>query len=207
MIWAHLVSQSIIIWLKDHSLIWFLNEIIANWFEKDLYCGKRATHGTECTNCWSTQNCIGCIFSVELYRRKFAIWRKMGIWDMALTLSSVFCCRAGSGYHNGYPILGNSRGGFLAFLVVCDRISWAEFSFSLALFIRCYPLVHSRGRSPMRNLGTRVVAIVPQPSANLWHQQTPPDMAKWFEILFWEDLRLESWIWVRDDSPSAVVME
>jgi len=26
--------------------------------------------------------------------------------------SSVFCCRAGSGYPNGYPVLGNSRGGF-----------------------------------------------------------------------------------------------
>jgi len=29
-------------------------------------------------------------------------------------------------------------------------------------FIRCYPLVHSRGRSPIRNLGTRVAAVVPQ---------------------------------------------
>ena len=29
-------------------------------------------------------------------------------------------------------------------------------------FIRCYPLVHSRGRSPIRNLGTRVAAAVPQ---------------------------------------------
>ena len=27
-------------------------------------------------------------------------------------LSSVFCCTAGSGYPNGYPVLGNSRGGF-----------------------------------------------------------------------------------------------
>ena len=42
--------------------------------------------------------------------------------------------------------------------------------------LRCYPLVHSRGRSPIRNLGTRVVAIVPQPSASLSHQQTPPDI-------------------------------
>jgi len=39
---------------------------------------------------------------------------------------------------------------------------------------RCYPLVHSRGRSPIRNMGTRMVAVVPQPSANLSHQQTPP---------------------------------
>jgi len=30
----------------------------------------------------------------------------------ALSLSSVFCYRAGSGYPNGYPALGNSRGGF-----------------------------------------------------------------------------------------------
>ena len=29
-------------------------------------------------------------------------------------------------------------------------------------FIRCYPLVHSRGRSPIRNPGTRVAAVVPQ---------------------------------------------
>ena len=29
-----------------------------------------------------------------------------------LSLSSVFCCRAGSGYPNRYPVLGNSRGGF-----------------------------------------------------------------------------------------------
>ena len=32
-------------------------------------------------------------------------------------------------------------------------------------FIRCYPLVHSRGRSPIRNLGTRVAAVVPQLSS------------------------------------------
>jgi len=29
-----------------------------------------------------------------------------------LSLSSVFCYRAGSGYPNGYPVLGNSPGGF-----------------------------------------------------------------------------------------------
>ena len=29
-------------------------------------------------------------------------------------------------------------------------------------FIWCYPLVHSRGRSSIRNLGTRVAAVVPQ---------------------------------------------
>ena len=29
-------------------------------------------------------------------------------------------------------------------------------------FIRCYPLVDSRGHSPIRNLGTRVAAVVPQ---------------------------------------------
>ena len=32
-------------------------------------------------------------------------------------------------------------------------------------FIRCYPLVHSRGHSPVRNLGTRVAAVVPQLSS------------------------------------------
>jgi len=50
-----------------------------------------------------------------------------------LSLSSVFCCRAGSGYPNGYPVLGNSRGAFLA---LRDHILWSEFSFSLALFVR-----------------------------------------------------------------------
>ena len=29
-------------------------------------------------------------------------------------------------------------------------------------FIRCYPFVHSRGRSPICNLWTRVAAVVPQ---------------------------------------------
>jgi len=29
-------------------------------------------------------------------------------------------------------------------------------------FIRCCPLVHSRGHSPICNLGTRVAAVVPQ---------------------------------------------
>jgi len=36
------------------------------------------------------------------------------------------------------------------------------------------PLVHSRGRSPIHKPGMLVVAVVPQPSANLSHQQTPP---------------------------------
>ena len=31
---------------------------------------------------------------------------------LVLSLSLVICCRAGSGYPNGYPVLGNSRGGF-----------------------------------------------------------------------------------------------
>jgi len=40
--------------------------------------------------------------------------------------SSVFCCRAGSEYPNGYPVFGNSRGGFplpsLRFVIRdCDR--------------------------------------------------------------------------------------
>jgi len=32
--------------------------------------------------------------------------------SLSLSLSSVFCCRAGSEYSNGYPVLGNSWGGF-----------------------------------------------------------------------------------------------
>jgi len=34
------------------------------------------------------------------------------ISHFCLSLSSVFCCRAGSGYPYGYPVSGNSRGGF-----------------------------------------------------------------------------------------------
>jgi len=65
----------------------------------------------------------------------------------------------------------------LAFLAVYDQRLWSEFSFSLALFVHStLPVLPccSPGRSPIRNLGTRVVAVVPQPSANLSHQQTPP---------------------------------
>jgi len=44
----------------------------------------------------------------------------------ALSLSSVFCYRAGSGYPNGYPVLGNSQDGFplpsLWFVITyCDQ--------------------------------------------------------------------------------------
>jgi len=31
---------------------------------------------------------------------------------ITVILSSVFCCRAGSGYPDGHPVFGNSRGGF-----------------------------------------------------------------------------------------------
>ena len=31
---------------------------------------------------------------------------------ITISLSSAFCCRAGSGYPYWYPVLGNSRGGF-----------------------------------------------------------------------------------------------
>ena len=49
-------------------------------------------------------------------------------------------------------------------------------------FIRCYPLVHSRGHSPIRNLGTRVAAVVPQlvsdtataTDTTYWAIYTPP---------------------------------
>jgi len=94
------------------------------------------------------------------------------------SLSSVFCCRAGSGYP--MDILSWEIAEVVS--PYLPHGLWSEFSISLALFvrgtlpIRCYPLVHSRGRSPIRNLETWVVAIVPQPSANLSHQQTPqPD--------------------------------
>ena len=93
---------------------------------------------------------------------------------VSISLSSVFSCKAGSGYPDGHSVLGNIRGGFpLAFLAVCDHILWSEFSFSLALFVRgTLPVLPScsRGRSPIRNPGTRVVAVVPQPSASLSHQ-------------------------------------
>jgi len=99
---------------------------------------------------------------------------------LLLSLSSVFCCRAGSGYLNGYPVLGNSRGGFplpSSRFIYCDQSfpsPWHCLSAAGTLPIWCYPLVHSRGHSPIRNLGMRVVAVVPQPSANLSHQQTHP---------------------------------
>ena len=53
-----------------------------------------------------------------------------------------------------------------------------EFSFSKALvrgtfFIRCYHLDHSRGRSPIRNPETWVVAIVFQDVSALTLSMTP----------------------------------
>jgi len=48
-------------------------------------------------------------------------------WPISLSsLSSVFCCRARSGYPNGYAVLGNSQGGFplpnLRFVITyCDQ--------------------------------------------------------------------------------------
>jgi len=96
-----------------------------------------------------------------------------------LSLSSVFCCRAGSGYPNGYPVLGNSRCGFPLpssrfAITYCDQSFPSPWHCLSVAPSWCYPLVHSRGLSSVCNLGTRVVAVVPQPPANLSHQQTPP---------------------------------
>ena len=49
--------------------------------------------------------------------------------SVVLSLSSVFCCRAGSGYPNGCPVLGNSQGGFplpsSRFVITyCDQSFW-----------------------------------------------------------------------------------
>jgi len=82
-------------------------------------------------------------------------------------------------YPNGYPVLRNSWGGFplpsSQFVIAyCDQSFPSPRHCLSAAPSRCYPLVHSRGHSPIHNLGTRMVAVVPQPSANLSHQQTPP---------------------------------
>jgi len=84
--------------------------------------------------------------------------------------------------------LGSSRGGFPLPSSRFVIRNCNQFSFSLALFVRgtlqCYPLVNSRGLSPIRNPGTQMVAIVPQPSANLSHQQTPPPLTNEGQIWF-----------------------
>jgi len=63
--------------------------------------------------------------------------QKVKVISLSLSLSPVFCCRAGSGYPNGYPVLGNSQGGFplpslrlsIALLVrVCMSIGLLMFS-------------------------------------------------------------------------------
>jgi len=84
---------------------------------------------------------------------------------LSLCLPSVFCCRAGSGYAFGYPVLGNSQGGFplpcSRFVITyCDQSFPSPWHCLSAAPSRCYPLVHSWRRSPIRNLGTRVVAAV-----------------------------------------------
>ena len=116
---------------------------------------------------------------------------------MNMSLSSVFCYRAGSGYANGYPVLGNSQGGF-----PCrPRGLWSHIVIRVFLLLGTiclrhppYPVLPSCPLSrafPICNLGTRVVAIVPQPSANLSHQQTTP-MNMYFRSLLlsktWLDL-------------------
>ena len=49
---------------------------------------------------------------LHLQNELFCVSGKIKHRCVSLSLSSVFCCRAGSGYPNGYPVLGHSRGGF-----------------------------------------------------------------------------------------------
>ena len=89
----------------------------------------------------------------------FSFKRKKSQAAIGSLLSSVFCCRAGSGYANGYPVLGNSQGGFplpsLQFVITyCDQSFPSPWHCLSVAPSRCYPLVHSRGHSPIRNLGT-----------------------------------------------------
>ena len=66
--------------------------------------------------------------------------------------------------------------------MVCPRLPrglWSHIVIRVFLLLgtvcpRHPPVLPSWGRSPICNPGTRVVTVVPQPSANLSHQQTPP---------------------------------
>ena len=51
-------------------------------------------------------------------------------------------------------------------------------------FIRCYPLVHSRGRSPIRNLGTWVAAVVPQLASGTVPLPLTPPVCELFIVYF-----------------------
>jgi len=54
---------------------------------------------------WGTMTVLDLVFICCPFGEHIIPW-------LSLSLSSVFCCRACSGYPNGYPVLGNSRGGF-----------------------------------------------------------------------------------------------
>ena len=108
---------------------------------------------------------LGCFKGAVRVRTCWEFY--MAYHECDIPLSSVFCCRAGSGYPNGYPVLGNSRGGFLLpssrfVITYCDQSFPSPWHCLSAAPSWCYPLVHSWGRSPIHNLGTRVVAVVPQ---------------------------------------------
>jgi len=100
---------------------------------------------------------------------------------VSLSLSSVFYCRAGSGYPKGYPVLGNSRGGFplpsSGFVIPCCDQSFPS---AWHCFVRgTLPVLPSCPLSRVFSYlqpGDAVVAVVPQPSANLSHQQTPQEV-------------------------------
>jgi len=94
-------------------------------------------------------------------------------------LSSVFCCRAGSGYPN--TVLGNSRGGFplpSSWFVItyCDQSFPSPWHcLSVAPSLSCPgPLSRVFHCPQPGDAGGRHSTIVPQPSANLSHQQTLP---------------------------------
>ena len=57
-------------------------------------------------------------------------------------------------------------------------------------FIRCYPFVHSRGRSPISNLGTRVAAVVPQLASGT---ATATDTTKSYSLLRGAVVVVERW--------------
>jgi len=60
---------------------------------------------------WNT--CIGLTIRIDTGHLVLCTIKKsVNHLNSCLSLSSVYCCRAGSGYPNGYIVLGNSRGGF-----------------------------------------------------------------------------------------------
>jgi len=108
-----------------------------------------------------------------------AVWLTMCILN--ISLSSVFCCRAGSGYPNGYPVLGNSRGAFPLpssrfAITYCDQsFPFPWHCLSAAPSLSGATLLSTQEGVPLSTTWGRGCSPVgPQPSANLSHQQTPP---------------------------------